>query len=40
MITAGGAPVAYPRSMRGARDRGGHLWLQQTWDQNGSCVTT
>jgi acetolactate synthase I/II/III large subunit len=35
MITAGGAPVAYPRSMRGARDRGGHLWLQQTWDQNG-----
>jgi acetolactate synthase-1/2/3 large subunit len=35
MITAGTPPVAYPGSMRGARDRGGHLWLQQTWDQNG-----
>lgn len=35
LITAGTPPVAYPGSMRGARDRGGHLWLQQTADQNG-----
>jgi acetolactate synthase-1/2/3 large subunit len=35
MITAGTPPVAYPGSMRGARDRGGHLWLQQTFDQDG-----
>jgi acetolactate synthase-1/2/3 large subunit len=35
LITAGTPPVAYPGSMRGARDRGGHLWLQQTFDQNG-----
>ena len=34
MITAGTPPVAYPGSMRGARDRGGHLWTQQTFDQN------
>jgi acetolactate synthase I/II/III large subunit len=32
MITAGGPPVAHPGSMRGSRD-GGHLWLQQTFDQ-------
>jgi acetolactate synthase-1/2/3 large subunit len=35
LITAGGSPVAYPRTMAGARDRGGHLWLQQGFDQNG-----
>jgi acetolactate synthase-1/2/3 large subunit len=35
MITAGTPPVSYPGSMRGARDRGGHLWLQQGFDQNG-----
>src|SRR5262249_39064461 len=35
MITAGGPPTAYPGSMRGARDGGGHIWLQQTFDQNG-----
>jgi acetolactate synthase-1/2/3 large subunit len=35
MITAGTPPVAYPGSQRGARDRGGHLWMQQTFDQNG-----
>jgi acetolactate synthase I/II/III large subunit len=35
MITAGTPPVSYPGSMRGARDRGGHLWMQQTFDQNG-----
>jgi acetolactate synthase-1/2/3 large subunit len=35
LITAGAPPVAYPGSMRGGRDRGGHLWLQQSFDQNG-----
>jgi len=35
LITAGIPPVAYPGSMRGARDPEGHLWLQQTFDQNG-----
>lgn len=35
LITAGAPPVAYPGSMRGARERGGHLWLQQSFDQNG-----
>src|SRR4030095_3351730 len=34
MITAGIPPVAYPGSMRGARDAG-HLWMQQRFDQNG-----
>jgi acetolactate synthase I/II/III large subunit len=35
LMTAGAAPVSYPGSMRGARDRGGHLWMQQVFDQNG-----
>ncbi len=35
LITAGLPPVAYPGSMRGAREAEGHLWLQQTFDQNG-----
>jgi acetolactate synthase-1/2/3 large subunit len=35
LITAGLPPVAYPGSMRGARESEGHLWLQQTFDQNG-----
>jgi acetolactate synthase-1/2/3 large subunit len=35
LITSGTPPVSYPGSMRGSRDRGGHLWLQQTYDQNG-----
>jgi acetolactate synthase I/II/III large subunit len=35
MITAGVTPVSHPGSMRGARDGGGHIWLQQTFDQNG-----
>jgi acetolactate synthase-1/2/3 large subunit len=35
MITAGTPPVSYPGTMRGSRDRGGHLWLQQGFDQNG-----
>ena len=34
LITAGVPPVAYPGSMRGARD-GSHFWVQQTADQNG-----
>ena len=35
LLTAGIPPVAYPGSMRGAREPEGHLWLQQTFDQNG-----
>jgi acetolactate synthase-1/2/3 large subunit len=34
LITAGAPPVSYPGSMRGSRDVGGHIWLQQTFDQN------
>jgi acetolactate synthase-1/2/3 large subunit len=34
LITAGAPPVAYPGSMRGARD-GSHFWVQQTADQAG-----
>jgi acetolactate synthase I/II/III large subunit len=35
MIMAGGPPVSYPGTMKGSRDRGGHLWMQQSFDQNG-----
>ena len=35
MITAGGGPASYPGSMPGARDGGGHIWMQQQYDQNG-----
>src|SRR6187399_923020 len=36
LITAGIPPVAYPGTMRGAREaEGAHLWMQQTFDQNG-----
>ena len=35
LITAGIPPTGYPDSMRGAREPEGHLWLQQTFDQNG-----
>ena len=34
LVTAGSPPVAYPGSMRGARD-GSHFWVQQTFDQAG-----
>ncbi|HEY5350326.1 MAG TPA: thiamine pyrophosphate-requiring protein [Candidatus Lustribacter sp.] len=34
LMMAGAPPTAYPGSMRGARDRGGHIWFQQTFDQN------
>jgi acetolactate synthase-1/2/3 large subunit len=35
LITAGGGPASYPGSMPGARDGGGHIWMQQPIDQNG-----
>ena len=35
MIMAGGPPVSYTGTMKGSRDRGGHLWMQQSFDQNG-----
>ena len=35
LMIAGIPPTAYPDSMRGAREPEGHLWLQQTFDQNG-----
>ncbi|MCL4745418.1 MAG: thiamine pyrophosphate-requiring protein [Burkholderiaceae bacterium] len=35
LMTAGAAPASYPGSMPGARDGGGHVWMQQTLDQNG-----
>ena len=34
MITAGGGPTSYPGTMNGSRDGGGHIWMQQTYDQN------
>jgi acetolactate synthase-1/2/3 large subunit len=35
VMTAGYPPTAYAGAMKGARDEGGHLWMQQTYDQNG-----
>ncbi len=35
MITGGGSPTSYPGSFLGARDGGGHIWLQQSFDQSG-----
>jgi acetolactate synthase-1/2/3 large subunit len=35
LITAGAPPTAYPGSMRGARDGGGYIWTQQSFDQHG-----
>ena len=35
VITGGGSPTSYPGSFLGARDGGGHIWLQQSFDQNG-----
>lgn len=35
VITGGGSPTSYPGSVFGARDGGGHIWLQQSFDQNG-----
>ncbi len=35
IITAGFPPTAYPGTAPGSRVDGGHLWLQETFDQNG-----
>jgi len=35
LITAGAPPTSYPGSIRGARDGGGHIWMQQSFDQHG-----
>ena len=40
VITGGGSPTSYPGSFPGARDGGGHIWLQQSFDQNRSCGST
>ena len=34
LVTAGAAPSAYPGSMRGAREGGGYIWTQQSFDQH------
>ncbi len=35
IMTAGFPPTAYAGTQRGGRDEGGHLWMQETYDQNG-----
>lgn len=35
VITAGFPPTAYAGTAKGGRDEGGHLWMQETYDQNG-----
>jgi len=35
VITAGYPPTAYAGAMKGSRDEGGHLWMQETYDQHG-----
>jgi acetolactate synthase I/II/III large subunit len=35
LITAGAPPTSHPGSIRGARDGGGHIWMQQSFDQHG-----
>jgi acetolactate synthase-1/2/3 large subunit len=34
MITGGGSPTSHPGHFLGARDGGGHIWMQQSFDQN------
>ena len=34
VITGGGSPTSFPGSFLGARDGGGHIWMQQSFDQN------
>jgi acetolactate synthase-1/2/3 large subunit len=35
IMTAGFPPTAASGTMNGARDEGGHLWMQEVYDQNG-----
>ncbi|HEX9905446.1 MAG TPA: thiamine pyrophosphate-requiring protein [Propylenella sp.] len=35
VITSGYPPTAYAGTMHGARDEGGHIWMQEGYDQNG-----
>ena len=35
LITAGFPPTAFAGTMKGSREEGGHLWMQETYDQNG-----
>jgi acetolactate synthase I/II/III large subunit len=35
VITAGFPPTSYAGTANGGRDEGGHLWMQETYDQNG-----
>jgi acetolactate synthase I/II/III large subunit len=34
LMTAGAPPASYPGSLRGARSVGGHIWMQQVYDQH------
>ena len=34
LMTAGAPPASYPGSIRGARGVGGHIWMQQVYDQH------
>src|SRR5262245_6469184 len=34
LMTAGAPPTSYPGSIRGARAVGGHIWMQQVYDQH------
>jgi acetolactate synthase I/II/III large subunit len=34
LMTAGAPPTSYPGSIRGARGVGGHIWMQQVYDQH------
>ena len=35
IMTSGFPPTSYAGSAKGGRDEGGHLWMQETYDQNG-----
>ncbi|MEC7487982.1 MAG: thiamine pyrophosphate-requiring protein [Pseudomonadota bacterium] len=35
IMTSGFPPTAYAGTAKGGRDEGGHLWMQETYDQNG-----
>ncbi len=35
IMTAGFPPTAAAGSMKGSRDEGGHIWMQEVYDQNG-----